>query len=55
MDNDKIAIFAVVLTTNNNRIMKEEITAGHQDIKITHSYYATLQESTVIKEVSKVF
>lgn len=55
MDNDKIAQFAVVLTANNNRIMKEEITAGHQDIKITRSYYATLQESTVIKEVSKVF
>lgn len=35
--------------------MKEEITAGHQDIKITRSYYATLRESTVIKEVSKVF
>lgn len=29
--------------------------AGHQDIKITRSYYATLQESTVIKEVSQVF
>ena len=25
--------------------------AGHMDIKITRSYYATLQESTVIKEV----
>ena len=29
--------------------------AGHQDIKITRSYYATLQESTIIKEVSQVF
>ena len=29
--------------------------AGHQDIKITKSYYATLQESTVIKEVTSVF
>lgn len=29
--------------------------AGHNDIKITRSYYATLQESTVIKEVSQVF
>lgn len=29
--------------------------AGHQDIKITRSYYATLQESTVIKEVSEAF
>ena len=29
--------------------------AGHQDIKITRSYYATLQESTVIKEVTSVF
>ena len=27
--------------------------AGHQDIKITRSYYATLQESTVIKEVKQ--
>lgn len=29
--------------------------AGHSDIKITKSYYATLQESTVIKEVTAVF
>lgn len=29
--------------------------AGHQDIKITRSYYATLQESTVIKEVKEAF
>ena len=29
--------------------------AGHQDIKITRSYYATLQESTVIKEVTLAF
>lgn len=29
--------------------------AGHNDIKITRSYYATLQESTVIKEVTSVF
>ena len=29
--------------------------AGHQDIKITRSYYATLQESTVIKEVKMAF
>ena len=29
--------------------------AGHADIKITRSYYATLQESTVIKEVTSVF
>lgn len=29
--------------------------AGHQDIKITRSYYATLQESTVIKEVKQAF
>ena len=29
--------------------------AGHQDIKITRSYYATLRESTVIKEVTEVF
>lgn len=29
--------------------------AGHQDIKITKAYYATLQESTVIKEVTSVF
>ena len=29
--------------------------AGHADIKITRSYYATLQESTVIKEVQEAF
>ena len=29
--------------------------AGHKDIKITRSYYATLQEETVIKEVTAVF
>lgn len=29
--------------------------AGHQDIKITRSYYATLRESTVIKEVTEAF
>ena len=29
--------------------------AGHQDIKITRSYYATLQEATVIKEVKQAF
>lgn len=29
--------------------------AGHQDIKITRSYYATLQESTVIREVTQAF
>lgn len=29
--------------------------AGHQDIKITRSYYATLQESTVIKEIKQAF
>lgn len=29
--------------------------AGHSDIKITRSYYATLQESTVIKEVTAIF
>lgn len=29
--------------------------AGHNDIKITRSYYATLQESTVIKEVKEAF
>lgn len=29
--------------------------AGHKDIKITKSYYATLQESTVIKEVTQAF
>lgn len=28
---------------------------GHQDIKITRSYYATLQESTVIREVTQAF
>ena len=29
--------------------------AGHADIKITRSYYATLQEATVIKEVKQAF
>lgn len=29
--------------------------AGHSDIKITRSYYATLKESTVIKEVTEAF
>lgn len=29
--------------------------AGHKDIKITRSYYATLEESTVIKEVLSAF
>ena len=29
--------------------------AGHQDIKVTKSYYATLKESTVIKEVTEAF
>lgn len=29
--------------------------AGHKDIKITRSYYATLRESTVIKEITEVF
>lgn len=29
--------------------------AGHSDIRITKSYYATLQNSTVIKEVKAVF
>jgi integrase len=29
--------------------------AGHKDIKITRSYYATLQESTVISEVKQAF
>lgn len=29
--------------------------AGHQDIKITRSYYATLQEATVIKEIKQIF
>ncbi len=29
--------------------------AGHQDIKITRQYYATLQEETVIKEIKAVF
>ena len=29
--------------------------AGHSDIKITRSYYATLKESTVIKEVTAAF
>lgn len=29
--------------------------AGHNDIKITRSYYATLQESTVIREVTQAF
>lgn len=29
--------------------------AGHKDIKITRSYYATLRESTVIKEITEAF
>lgn len=29
--------------------------AGHSDVKITKSYYATLQETTIIKEVTSVF
>lgn len=29
--------------------------AGHNDIKITRSYYATLQENTIIKEINQAF
>lgn len=29
--------------------------AGHNDIKITRSFYATLQENTIIKEINQAF
>lgn len=45
--------FCCLLLNNGVSINTVAKCAGHQDIKITRSYYATLQESTVIKEVKE--
>lgn len=68
---EKNVIFAVVLTTNNNRIMTyafvfvnfameeglETVSKclGHSSTQITQAAYSKLLKETIIKEVSKVF